>query len=125
MILINEHKYENCKSFLNAYCPNNIYNGKNIILIAEEDNQKLGYIIMKKGDELSQIEELFVLEEFRNMNIGDGLLRTALNFLRLKGIHRVIYKENNSYLINKGFIEKKNFIECDVEGFFSNKICKR
>lgn len=125
MILINENKYENCKSFLDAYSLNNIHNEKNIILIAEEDNQRSGYIIIDKGDELAEIKELFVLEEFRNMHLGDGLLRTALNFLRSKNINRVIYKENNSYLINKGFIEKKNFIECDIEGFFSNNICKR
>ncbi|MBS4536242.1 GNAT family N-acetyltransferase [Clostridium sp. D2Q-14] len=125
MLLISEYEYNECKIFLDKYYLGNINKKKDIILIAEEENEKIGYIILEVKCQLAEIKELFVLEKFRNMKLGEGLLRSSLNLLRLRNINKVVYKYDCNYLINKGFIVKKNFLECNIEDFFLKNNCKR
>ncbi|MBS4539954.1 GNAT family N-acetyltransferase [Clostridium sp. D2Q-11] len=125
MIIINKHDYKNCKAFLDNYYLGRIEYDKDIIFIVEEDNKKLGYIIVTKNNKIASIKDLFVLENYRNMNFGDGLIRTALNSLRLDNINKVFYKNNCDYLLRKGFIKNDDNLECIIEDFFSKHNCKR
>lgn len=125
MILINKHKYENCNNFLDKYFSGKIFTETDEIFIVEENNKKLGYIIISRKENLVYLKELFIVEGFRNMSFGDGLLRAALNSLRLKGIKKVRYMNSCDYLIKKGFYEKENYLECDIDIFFLQHSCKR
>lgn len=71
-------------------------------------------------------------------NLGDGLLRAALNYCLIKGIKNAYYLSSNDYFIKKGFVENKELIkefsditdfvldsvlECNIEEFLRKKHC--
>ncbi len=70
----------------------------------------------------SVIKNIFVQEDYRNMGLGESLLRTILNFLYISGTKDTYYFEKNNiynYLCKIGFTEhKERGLYMDIEKFF-------
>lgn len=77
-------------------------NGRNrLIYVAESDNKIIGYlagnleaqknsydIFLKKGEKFFEIIYLYVLQKYRQKNIGTKLMHVAVNAAKSKGIKK-------------------------------------
>lgn len=123
MVSIIKSDYIDCKNFIEKFNSNIKVLENDIIFIINDEKQKKGYIIISKQNENFYIKLLYVLKEFRENYLGDGLLRTSLNFLLLHNIKIVKYYGICTYLQNKGFDIKKDYMICNIENFFCKNKC--
>ena len=67
-----------------------------LFFVAKEDGKMLGAIAGTiENEKKANITGIYVIPEMRRMRIGDGLLRTALNYLSRKGIENVTLHGEN------------------------------
>lgn len=136
-----------------------IYDEINISLKKQMDsNTKKEYFAVIDGEQVlghaslvllpniltAQIDEIYILPEIRNQGLGDGLLRTILNYLRINLYTSAVIKGNpdlHEFLISKGIKEINydilstqirdelkidslaNYYICNIETFFNTE-CK-
>ncbi len=80
----------------------NYYKGKlksddSCVLIAFVDDKAVGYLMgglaetvsYKKDKSIGELENMFVLEEYRNLEIGSQLVNIFIEWCRLKKINRI------------------------------------
>jgi len=100
-----------------------------ILYLLEENNRIKGYCKISMNDLKWILESIFIDEDSRGEDLGDGLLRATFNFCFRRGINEIYYPDKNEYLSKKGFTEiiredKEDMaLLCDLELFF-NKGCK-
>ena len=90
--------------------------------IAIIDNEIVGYLvgwITKAGDyrnisQIAELENMFVLEQYRNLGIGTKLCEEFINWCKLKGIKRikVVASAQNTKAIN--FYKQNKFSDYDL-----------
>lgn len=87
----------------------------------------------------SIINFLIIDKERRGEKLGDGLLRSVLNYCLINGITKAFFIGENQYFLNKGFsyaskesipdnlMDTVIILECDIEDFFKKgcSSCKR
>ncbi len=92
-------------------------------LVAEEDGEVIGTVGMKEdGDSTALLRRLFVHTSHRGRQIGSILVDTALDFCKMNGYKRVVFRATSKMEAaikllqdNKGFVEKERFVFNDVE----------
>lgn len=87
-LILDERKYDNTISEeiqIKNYFPNLIYN-KNYILIGYYQNDEIvGYILIKKISDIDcLLDGLYVEEEYRNKGIGTSLIKEAIKIIKTK-----------------------------------------
>jgi predicted N-acetyltransferase YhbS len=86
---------------------------KNIILVAEEDSQAIGFIAIKKeSDESALIKRLLVHQGYRQRKFGTNLLHRGLDAAKIKGYKNILFRSTETFrpllslLLKNGFKEK-------------------
>ena len=120
-------------------------NNKEYFAVIDGD-KVLGHalVFMFHNISIAQINEIYILPQERKQGLGDGLLRTVFNYLRIHLFNRTIiknHKELGNFLINKGIKEidfqnlseniksilkndyKDQYYICNIEEFFKRKCC--
>jgi len=116
-------------SFFNDNNINENIEKEQILYLLEENNRIKGYCKISMNDLKWILESIFIDEDSRGEDLGDGLLRATFNFCFRRGISEIYYPDKNEYLLKKGFTEiireDKADMEllCNLELFF-NKGCK-
>lgn len=95
-----------------------------LIYVVLDNNDLIGISKVEKEDDNFILKYLVIKHERRGENLGDALLRALLSKLDNQGIEKIYYKENNNYLLKKGFIlNENNQLELNITSFF-NEGCK-
>ncbi len=88
-------------------------NTRDIILVAEEDNQAIGFIAIKEeSDETALIRRLLVHQGYRQRKFGTNLLHRGLDVAKIKGYKKISFRSTElmkpilSLLYKNGFKEK-------------------
>ena len=96
----------------------NINNSNFIYLIAETDHQPIGYIschsqhlLHHGGQKIGEIQELYVVPEFRNMRIGKQLIEQLIVLAKQKGITQLEVTSNNKRIATHRFYEREQFVQ--------------
>lgn len=105
-----------------------------------EDNCKIvGGCNFDISSGYSIINFLIIDEDRRGEKLGDGLLRSILNYCLINGITKAFFIGENQYFLSKGFSyaskalipdilkDSVTILECDIEEFFKKgcSSCKR
>ncbi len=79
------------------------------IFVASNNGIYIGYCIASIEKEKGEIDSLFIQKEYRNKNIGNQLMKNALEWLSLKGcpVINIHVAEGNE--LSLGFYEKFGF----------------
>lgn len=86
---INEEESNKIINYVKTYIPNNIKYYKIISI----DNKKIGCFSLKPYEDGLMIEEIYLLEEYRNKGIGSNIISNTLIKYK-KPIYLWVYKEN-------------------------------
>ena len=85
---------------INSYFNNKINKEDDIILVAEENNEIIGYIYSNvdsdnkiKKELEANISSLYIIDEYRNKKIGTMLIDKTINLLKEKNV-KYVYIEN-------------------------------
>ena len=88
-------------------------NTRDIILVAEEDNQAIGFIAIKEeSGETALIRRLLVHQGYRQRKFGTNLLHRGLDVAKIKGYKKISFRSTElmkpiiSLLYKNGFKEK-------------------
>ena len=88
-------------------------NTRDIILVAEEDNQAIGFIAIKEeSDETALIRRLLVHQGYRQRKFGTNLLHRGVDVAKIKGYKKISFRSTElmkpilSLLYKNGFKEK-------------------
>lgn len=109
----------------------NYFLNQQYIYVAEEDGKIVGFItgeVLKKkawyNVQLGTVNNIFVLEEYRDKGIGKELMKTMMKTLKKDGITNIeLYTyANNSKAIK--FYEKLGFEKCNIQMLYQEKIHK-
>ncbi|NLK44661.1 MAG: GNAT family N-acetyltransferase [Tissierellia bacterium] len=93
-----------------------------IIYVVIEDEEVRGIGKVKEKDYKWFLEYLVIKKEMRGKRLGDGLLRVLSNMLLKKGVVRLYCRQENDFLIKKGFNKKDdNYFELNIEELFEHK----
>jgi len=92
-------------------------------LVAQEENEIIGTIGIKEdSDSTALLRRLFVHSSHRSRQIGSMLVDTALDFCKMNGYKRVVFRATSRMAAaikllqdRKGFVEKERFVFNDVE----------
>lgn len=136
-----EENFNKVKELLNN---NNIeyeINPESIIYTMEENNIVLGAVQARVIDRYAILDYILIDKKFRGNKLGDGLLRSILNYINKNNIKYIYCNYNNNFFINEGFekidyketpeevkneITSDNILMCNIESFFSSGChCKR
>lgn len=80
---------------------------KHEFIAAMDNNDFLGFSQIAVGQEIAEIINIYVNESERGQGLGDGLLRTTLNYFEKNGYLWTIAGENkhlNEFLRKEGFV---------------------
>ncbi|KXA89483.1 hypothetical protein AKJ57_05270 [candidate division MSBL1 archaeon SCGC-AAA259A05] len=105
-----------------SHFKNQIEQDDNLVLLAEKDNEIIGYIVASleerppifKKRKLGKLNELFVNQDYRNEGLGKKLVENAKDWLKDKGVNllkvRILEanKKANKFWKSRGF---KNHIK--------------
>lgn len=133
--------YDDCPFFKNLNIPNNICE----FIVALDNKVPIGYSqINFNHNKLAEISAIYINEKERLQGLGDGILRTALNYIESKGCQWAIIrgdKKLDDFLYKEGlqplnklalpneiiqYLEKHDSSTtffCDIPSFF-NRGCK-
>jgi N-acetylglutamate synthase-like GNAT family acetyltransferase len=88
-------------------------NTRDIILVAEEDNQAIGFIAIKEeSEETALIRRLLIHQGYRQRKFGTNLLHRGLDIAKIKGYKNISFRSTElmkpilSLLLKNGFKEK-------------------
>lgn len=89
-----------------------------LVLVAEESDKIIGFIIininlsLKKAD----IENIYVLDSYRQQGIGSKLIKSAIERIKQKGIENICHLTSDNYYFweKNGFIRGNNFCWMDL-----------
>ena len=92
-------------------------------LVAQEENEIIGTIgIIEDSGSTALLRRLFVHSSHRSRQIGSMLVDTALDFCKMNGYKRVVFRATSRMEAaikllqdKKGFVEKERFVFNDVE----------
>jgi len=92
-------------------------------LVVEEGNEVIGAAGIKEdSDSTALLRRLFVHPSHRSRQIGSMLVDTALDFCKMNGYKRVVFRATSRMEAaikllqdKKGFVEKERFVFNDVE----------
>ncbi len=116
---------------------NSIDNGS-IYYVVEDNSEIVGGCNFNIIDEYAIINFLVINENRRGENLGDGLLRSVLNYSSIQGVKSAFFMGDNHYFIKKGFLKVKeadedlfskteintnSILRCDIEEFFKKGCC--
>jgi len=89
-------------------------NTRDIILVAEEDNQAIGFIAIKEeSDDTALIRRLLIHQGYRQRKFGTNLLHRGLDVAKIKGYKKISFRSTElmkpilSLLFKNGFKEKR------------------
>jgi GNAT superfamily N-acetyltransferase len=101
------------------------------VLVAIVENKIIGYLCgglvkpksFRKLPIAAEVENTFVLDEFRSKGVGGKLYNEFIEWCKTKGVTKVrvlTYAKNNlavKFYKKKNFKEFISFLEADIEGF--------
>jgi len=128
---------EQLKEILRYYKIKDSSDRNSIIYIIEENDRIIGGSSILLYDDIGILEYLVIEGSKTGSDLGDGLLRSILNYCKLNGLKRVLYPSQDLYLLKKGFIcnynesnsnslderVNKYKLVCHIDDFFNNS-CK-
>lgn len=123
MLVFKEIKdYNVVKEFLANESINYFFEFNNSLIYGGfEDENLFGLCIIHIKENKGEIKYLAVKDNFRGSNLGDGLLRSALNKLDKMGINFVFYPNVDTYLLKIGFQEShEGYLFIELPDFFNN-----
>lgn len=143
MIVIRKtkNKEENIKieQMINDYSFSNNINSSSIFFVLEDKGEIKGGCNFQIANRYVIINFLVIDKDRRGENLGDGLLRSVLNYCSKNDVEKAYFIGDSNYLLKKGFSRVegdineatvpiireniKNILECDVEDFFSKGCC--
>lgn len=89
-----------------------------IILVAEEESKILGFVLVNVNLSLkkSEIENIYVLKDFRNQKIGSKLVEGVIEESKMRGIENIcsLSPDNHSFWENNGFSLGEDFKWMDL-----------
>lgn len=101
---------------------------RDIILVAEEDNQAIGFIAIKEeSDETALIRRLLIHKGYRQRKFGTNLLHRGLDIAKIKGYKNIYFRSTElmkpilSLLLKNGFKEKRLQ---EIEGHIITELSK-
>jgi GNAT superfamily N-acetyltransferase len=105
-----------------SYFANRLKNG--ILLIAEENKEIVGYLCaytspysFRSINPITELENMFVLEEYRNQKIGSQLIERLIKEAKLVGSKRlkvgVLFKNSKAinFYLKQGFVKHEIILE--------------
>ncbi|MDD5651388.1 MAG: GNAT family N-acetyltransferase [Candidatus Nanoarchaeia archaeon] len=125
-----DYEYANFDKTLNCKWPSknieyykkSITNKESITLLAFIDGKIVGYLIgainktesYRNIKKIAEIDNMFILPQFRGLNIGSSLYNKFINWMKTKGIKkiRVIASSKNGKAID--FYKKNGFLEYNL-----------
>lgn len=92
-----------------------------------EKDDIVGIAQLKVEKSSAEILNIFVKEEFRNMGLGDGLLKMQINYCYKNSIGFIKVKKgiNDNFFKRVGFVEEGNYLVLDVQAFYANLKCSQ
>jgi (aminoalkyl)phosphonate N-acetyltransferase len=87
-----------------------------LYLIATINNEPVGFIsvhdqlLLHHNEKIAEIQELYVVPEFRGVHVGQSLLRYAINLLKRAGINQIEVSTNKIRTDAQKFYSANNFI---------------
>ena len=104
------------------YFKTSINSKKSCVFVADIENQIVGYLIGadlgiqkdRNMGKLGELESIFILEKYRNFNIGSNLIGKFLNWCKRREIKKVRVEAyaKSEYTIK--FYKKNKFVERDL-----------
>ena len=83
---------------------------KNLFIqIIEKNNQILGYCVSTYQKKVGEIDSIFIIEEYRNLKIGEQLITNALKWFEKKECQRITVSIADGHDSVIPFYEKFNF----------------
>ncbi|BCS81680.1 GNAT family N-acetyltransferase [Anaerocellum diazotrophicum] len=128
MIEIKEVLLENREKIRNFCYINNVpFDEGAISHVVLDSNNILGVSQIKVENGVGEIITIFVKEEFRNMGLGDGLLKMQINFCYRNSIGFIKVKKglNDGFFQRVGFVEDGEYLVLDVQAFYANFRCQQ
>ena len=117
-LVLDERQYNNLidNNFVVEDYFNKILNDDSIMLLAYYFGQKIvGYILIRKIDSnLCLLDGLYVLEEYRNQGIANGLLNEAINECKKMGVKYVDIKVMAKNDVAMRIYKKHDFVEYEI-----------
>ena len=96
---------------------------RDILLVAEEDNQAIGFIAMKEDSgDTALLKRLIVHHAYRKRKYGTNLLHRALDKARIKGYKHVLFRSTEMMKPVLSLLLKNGFKENDFQGTEGYKI---
>lgn len=90
------------------------------ILVAEDSNEILGYIIYREQDEYIDIFKICVSEKYRNKKIGTGLIQYLEKYVHKKRLILEVRSDNKGAIV---FYEKNHFKRIHIKkNYYENPI---
>ncbi|AFS78439.1 GCN5-like N-acetyltransferase [Gottschalkia acidurici 9a] len=132
---INSEKEEEVlKNILRQYNINDEHKDNDVTYILLLDDKIVGVCKLTCYHDIGILKYIVIDKKETGQDLGDALLRSALNYCFRNNISRVYYKTIDDYLIKKGFEKNKNYLknveheeeyllEVNLERFF-NRPCK-
>ncbi|ADQ46667.1 GCN5-related N-acetyltransferase [Caldicellulosiruptor kronotskyensis 2002] len=128
MIEIKEVPLENREKIKNFCSVNNVpFNADAISHVVLDGSNILGVAQIKIENGIAEILSIFVKEEYRNMGLGDGLLKMQINYCYRNSISFVKVKKglNDNFFKRVGFVEEGVYLVLDVQAFYANLKCQQ
>lgn len=89
-----------------------------LILVSEIENQIIGFIILNINKSLfkAEIENIYILEEYREKGYGNQLLKYALNEMKNRNIENICVMSDDivDFLVKRGFTKGNQFYWMDL-----------
>jgi len=96
-------------------------NGKILVIIAYDNNKKIGYIVSSVKTNIGEIESIYIKEDYRKCHIGNILMEKSLDFLKSNDVKKIIIGVSYGNEEAFGFYEKFGFYpKVTVLQFISN-----
>jgi ribosomal protein S18 acetylase RimI-like enzyme len=59
--------------------------GKILVIIAHDNNERIGYCVASISDGMGEIASIYVKEEYRQQHIGTDMMQRSLDWIRSQG----------------------------------------
>jgi len=92
-----------------------IQNPNNFVFVAEDKDQLIGFAtfsirdVIRYSKPIAELDELFVLEEYREKGIGKQLMEKIEDIAKEKGCHRIFIESHYDHKAAHKFYEKLGY----------------
>ena len=95
---------ERLEDILSYYSIMDCNDENSVIYVLEEDDTIIGGCRISLYNDIGVLKYLVIDNNKTGEDLGDGLLRSTLNYCYLNGIEKLYYPKINSYLLKKGLL---------------------